>query len=225
VGLQMIAKRSEEGSLEGLGWIDAEVKKLTARRISARVSAAYGMNDVEPRCQECLFKDIGGRGGFISCIRTISRRRTRKRFLELRITAVDLHRAFAPETLWRAVSPRKKPSMGNPAPEEFRGVVSMLRPRITPCLLLKNGGLVKTVQFGSPKYVGDPIHAVKIFNEKEVDEIMVVDIDASVQQKTDMRSSRIWPLNAGCRCATAGASKQSSKSKEIISLGVEKGCD
>ena len=54
----------------------------------------------------------------------------------------------------------------------------MLRPRITPCLLLRNGGLVKTRQFGEDKYVGDPINAVKIFNEKAVDELIVIDIDA-----------------------------------------------
>ena len=55
----------------------------------------------------------------------------------------------------------------------------MLRPRITPCLLIQNGGLVKTQQFGRPKYVGDPVNAVKIFNEKSVDEIIIIDIDAS----------------------------------------------
>lgn len=49
----------------------------------------------------------------------------------------------------------------------------MLKPRITPCLLLKDKGLVKTQKFSDPKYVGDPINAVKIFNEKEVDELMV----------------------------------------------------
>ena len=59
----------------------------------------------------------------------------------------------------------------------------MLRPRIIPCLLVKNGGLVKTVNFANPKYVGDPINAVKIFNEKEVDELIVLDIDASVQNR------------------------------------------
>jgi len=53
----------------------------------------------------------------------------------------------------------------------------LLRPRIIPCLLVKNGGLVKTQRFAEPKYVGDPINAVKIFNEKEVDELIVVDID------------------------------------------------
>ena len=55
----------------------------------------------------------------------------------------------------------------------------MLCPRIIPCLLIRNGGLVKTVQFDDPKYVGDPLNAVRIFNEKEVDELIVIDIDAS----------------------------------------------
>ncbi len=55
----------------------------------------------------------------------------------------------------------------------------MLRPRIIPCLLVHDGGLVKTVRFAEPKYVGDPINAVKIFNEKEADELIVLDIDAT----------------------------------------------
>jgi cyclase len=55
----------------------------------------------------------------------------------------------------------------------------MLIPRLIPCLLLSKGGLVKTMRFRDPKYVGDPINAVHIFNEKEVDELMVLDIDAS----------------------------------------------
>ena len=50
----------------------------------------------------------------------------------------------------------------------------MLRPRIIPCLLVHEKGLVKTVSFKSPKYVGDPINAVKIFNEKESDELIVL---------------------------------------------------
>ena len=57
----------------------------------------------------------------------------------------------------------------------------MLRPRITPCLLVHQGGLVKTQAFKDAKYVGDPINAVKIFNEKEADELIVLDIDATVQ--------------------------------------------
>ena len=53
----------------------------------------------------------------------------------------------------------------------------MLRPRIIPCLLVKNGGLVKTVNFANPKYVGDPINAVKIFTEKEIDELIVMGVE------------------------------------------------
>ena len=58
----------------------------------------------------------------------------------------------------------------------------MLRSRIIPCLLVHNKGLVKTINFKDPKYVGDPINAVKIFNEKEVDELIVLDIDATIEQ-------------------------------------------
>jgi cyclase len=55
----------------------------------------------------------------------------------------------------------------------------MLRYRIIPCLLLQNNGLVKTQRFSKPKYVGDPINAIRIFNEKEVDELIVLDIETS----------------------------------------------
>ena len=54
-----------------------------------------------------------------------------------------------------------------------------MRTRVIPCLLLRNGGLVKTVKFQDPKYVGDPINAVRIFNEKEVDEMVFLDISAT----------------------------------------------
>ena len=59
----------------------------------------------------------------------------------------------------------------------------MLEARIDPCLLLHNGGLVKSTKFKNNKYVGDPINAVKIFNEKEVDELLLIDIDASRSNK------------------------------------------
>jgi len=99
----------------------------------------------------------------------------------------------------------------------------MLRPRITPCLLVQNGGLVKTIKFGNPKYVGDPINAVKIFNEKEVDEIIVVDIDASVHQN-EPDYVLIKNLAAECRMPLCygGGVKTVGQVERIISLGVEK---
>ncbi len=48
----------------------------------------------------------------------------------------------------------------------------MIRPRVIPCLLLQDRGLVKTVKFKNPKYLGDPINIVRIFNDKEVDELV-----------------------------------------------------
>jgi len=99
----------------------------------------------------------------------------------------------------------------------------MLRPRIIPCLLVKNGGLVKTQQFAIPKYVGDPINAVKIFNEKGVDEIIVVDIDATVL-KRDPDYTLIKNLAAECRMPLCygGGVKSVDQVERIISLGVEK---
>jgi glutamine amidotransferase len=65
VGMQMLAKRSEEGALEGLGWIDGEVRKFDRAAASERAHLPHmGWNDVEPRCRGCLFRDIGASGRF-----------------------------------------------------------------------------------------------------------------------------------------------------------------
>jgi cyclase len=60
----------------------------------------------------------------------------------------------------------------------------MIRPRVIPCLLLLNKGLVKTVKFKAPKYLGDPINIVRIFNDKEVDELLFLDITATVENRS-----------------------------------------
>ena len=99
----------------------------------------------------------------------------------------------------------------------------MLRPRIIPCLLVRQGGLVKTVEFKDPKYVGDPINAVKIFNEKEADELVVLDIDATVNGvEQDYRM--IANLAAECRMPLCygGGVRTPEQAKKIIALGVEK---
>ena len=99
----------------------------------------------------------------------------------------------------------------------------MLRSRIIPCLLVHNNGLVKTLNFKDPKYVGDPINAVKIFNEKEVDELIVLDIDATIQNK-DPNLEMIKNLADECRmpfCYGCGI-KTVDQARKIISLGAEK---
>jgi cyclase len=99
----------------------------------------------------------------------------------------------------------------------------MLRPRIIPCLLIHKCGLVKTQAFKSPKYLGDPINAVKIFNEKEADELMVLDIDATVN-RVEPNYALIAKLAAECRMPLGygGGINSVEQAKRIISLGVEK---
>lgn len=99
----------------------------------------------------------------------------------------------------------------------------MLRARIIPCLLIHKGGLVKTQQFRDAKYVGDPINAVRIFNEKEADELIVLDIDASVKG-VEPNFKLIENLAAECRmplCYGGGVTRV-EQAVRIISMGVEK---
>lgn len=99
----------------------------------------------------------------------------------------------------------------------------MLRPRIIPCLLIKDKGLVKTVGFSSPKYVGDPTNAVKIFNEKKVDELMVLDIDASVHGvEPDYGMVERIAAESRMPLCYGGGVKTAEQAKKIIGLGVEK---
>lgn len=99
----------------------------------------------------------------------------------------------------------------------------MLRSRIIPCLLVKDKGLVKTVNFKNPKYVGDPINAVRIFNEKEVDELMVLDIDATGENRVPDYKT-IEYLAAECRMPLCygGGVKAVEQAQRIFGLGVEK---
>ena len=99
----------------------------------------------------------------------------------------------------------------------------MLRPRITPCLLIQNGALVKTVTFTNPKYIGDPINAVRIFNEKEADELIVLDIDATVKG-SEPNFALVKKLAAECRMPLCygGGINSASHALKLIKLGVEK---
>lgn len=99
----------------------------------------------------------------------------------------------------------------------------MLYPRLIPCLLVHQKGLIKTVRFRDPKYVGDPINAVKIFNEKEVDELIVLDIDATVE-KREPDYKLIEHLAVECRMPLCygGGIKTVEQAQRIFNLGVEK---
>ncbi len=99
----------------------------------------------------------------------------------------------------------------------------MLRPRIIPCLLIRNGGLIKTKNFQEIKYLGDPLNAVRIFNEKQVDEIIILDIDATLkgikpnyQLINDIASECSMPICYG------GGIKTLDEIEHLIRMGIEK---
>jgi cyclase len=95
--------------------------------------------------------------------------------------------------------------------------------RLIPCLLIRSGGLYKTIRFKSPTYLGDPINAVKIFSDKEADEIMVMDIGATSENcgpdfelVSDIANQAFMPV-----CYGGGVSTL-SQMERLYSLGVEK---
>lgn len=97
------------------------------------------------------------------------------------------------------------------------------RPRIIPTLLIDEGNLVKTKQFKNPNYLGDPINAIKIFNEKGVDELCVLDISASkkgnkpnMELLGNMATEAFMPLSYG------GGITTFEQIKEIFHIGFEK---
>ncbi len=99
----------------------------------------------------------------------------------------------------------------------------MMRARIIPILLLADGGLVKTVRFDKRRYVGDPINAVRIFNEKEVDELVLLDIDATAERRPpnfahveEILSEAFMPVGYG------GGVNCMAHVERLFKLGVEK---
>ena len=99
----------------------------------------------------------------------------------------------------------------------------MLRSRIIPCLLLHKGGLVKTRQFTEPKYVGDPLNAVKIFNEKEVDELAFFDIDASTNGRPpNMALLKSIAAESRMPMCYGGGVDNAELASSIINIGFEK---
>ncbi len=101
----------------------------------------------------------------------------------------------------------------------------MLQHRVIPALLLNGNRLVKTRQFRNPKYVGDPINAIRIFNEKEVDELMVLDIAATIERR-EPNYELIEQIAGECfmPLAYGGGVRTVAHAKRIFASGVEKIC-
>jgi cyclase len=99
----------------------------------------------------------------------------------------------------------------------------MFRPRVIPVLLLKNLGLVKSVKFKDYKYIGDPINAVKLFNDLRADELVFLDILAS-KEKRSIQLSFVQQVGDECNMpfSVGGGIKTISGIKQILNAGAEK---
>lgn len=99
----------------------------------------------------------------------------------------------------------------------------MLNKRVIPCLLLRNGALVKTVRFSKYQYIGDPLNTCRIFNELEVDEMIILDILAA-KERTEPNYQLLGKLASECfmPLAYGGGLKDIEQAKRIFSLGYEK---
>ena len=98
-----------------------------------------------------------------------------------------------------------------------------IRHRIIPVLLLKDGGLYKTTRFAKPTYVGDPINAAKLFNDKEVDELIVIDIDATRAGRSPDFGMAEW-LAQECfmPLCWGGGIRTADDAARLFTLGIEK---
>ena len=99
----------------------------------------------------------------------------------------------------------------------------MLTSRIIPVLLIDKGELYKTNNFRDPKYVGDPLNTVRIFNEKEVDELIILDI-SSTKNNSSIDWDLISHIAKECRMPLCygGGSNSLDQIEKLISIGVEK---
>ena len=100
---------------------------------------------------------------------------------------------------------------------------ALQRPRVIPCLLLRNTGLVKTIKFKDPTYLGDPRNIVKIFNDKDADELVLLDITATTEKRgpkfdliREIASECFMPMGYG------GGITTTDQVKQLIGLGLEK---
>ncbi|MBN1294303.1 MAG: imidazole glycerol phosphate synthase subunit HisF [Candidatus Latescibacteria bacterium] len=99
----------------------------------------------------------------------------------------------------------------------------MLKTRVIPSLLIRNGGLIKTVRFKNARYVGDPINAIKVFNDKEVDELAVIDIDASRDNRgPDFKMLGRINKEAFMPLAYGGGVSTLEQVRKVLGLGYEK---
>ena len=132
--------------------------------------------------------------------------------------------AFNSDNIFGVQFHPKKLSIWNFFDEEICKYLRMLKHRVIPTLI-QNGDLIKTCKFKNPQYIGDPVNAIKIFNEKEVDELIVLDVSKS-KDKLEPDYALIEEFAGECfmPLTYGGGVKNIEQAGRIFRLGVEKIC-
>ena len=226
VGCQMLMEASEEGREKGLGWIRGSVVRFKADQMNANLKIPHmDWTEVYPKDSCLLYSGIAD---------------PRFYFVHSYHVQCDDPGWLRPPRIMATISPllfnREIFQVCNFTPKKaialewtfiaiFRSCIEsfMKRIRVIPVLLIHKSGLVKSEKFKNYRYVGDPVNAVRIFNDKEVDELAILDIDASrtktkpnLRQIAEIASEAFMPLSYG------GGITQIDEVKEILFSGIEK---
>ena len=224
VGMHLLSEGSEEGELPGLGWIKGRVRRIDAALLNKPRLPHMGWNSIVLAPGARLFDGVDTERGFYF-LHTYYFDASDQADVSARVSyGVDLPCSVQRNSVFGdAIPSREESQQRDPPVYELCEPCLMLQSRIIPSLLMRDGGLVKTRRFGDEKYVGDPINAVKIFNEKEVDELAIFDIGATVQRREpDYDHLRSIAVESRMPLCYGGGVTRAAQGTKLIGLGFEK---
>jgi cyclase len=243
LGMQLMAKWSEEGNVAGLGWIDAEVVRFQFEDTLRYKVPNTGWNKISIAKESPIFEGIPDQSEFYF---------VHAYYMKPKNTADVLTYSSSGKRFASSVSknnivgcqyhPEKSHEVGmnlikNFVTTDFFSLIENqvfvtnhnevlphnLRPRIIPVLLLKGNALVKSVEFKQPKYIGDPVHAVHIYNQLKADELVFMDIDATKEKRLiSLDFVKNVGEEANMPFAVGGGIRSLEDIRSIISAGAEK---
>lgn len=244
LGMQLMAKYSEEGNVAGLGWFDAEVVKFKLEDTLRFKVPHTGWNSISIEKKSPLMEGIPDQSAFYFVHAYYMKTNDTKDVLNFTHYGAPFVSAISKGTIFGfQYHPEKSHEVGltllknfalthfsemNDAESvvkesNFSDYISGLQPRIIPVLLLKDSILVKTIGFKKPNYIGDPINAVRIFNDLKADELVFLDIEASKEKRLiSIDFVKNVGEEANMPFAVGGGIRTLEDIRTILSVGAEK---
>lgn len=243
LGMQLMAKWSEEGDVAGLGWIDAEVVRFQFEDTLRYKVPHTGWNSISIAKESPIFQDVPDQSEFYFVHAYYMRTANSADVLTYSTYGIRFASSVSKNNIVGCqYHPEKSHEVGTNLIKNFvttdfssrtENQVALsnqdeerpqnLRPRIIPVLLLKGNALVKSIEFKQPKYIGDPIHAVHIYNQLKADELVFMDIDATKEKRLiSLDFVKNVGEEANMPFAVGGGIRSLEDIRSIISAGAEK---